>query len=187
MKELFCDGCGIESIEIDSEHIPRNLKELYVPHNNINADGCRGLAELLHGGDAALTNLSLQNNVIDDEGVEIMVEALRNNSSLTYLSLKGNYGISSRGQTMMLKLVNDISSIEATLRSNHTLKYLLVYVDADTSEIHRQINYAIAINNNHDRNYPEAAGKEKVIQTQLLSANRAELCRLQEVYSSQIP
>ena len=88
---------------------------------------------------------------------------------------------------MMLKLVNDISSIEATLRSNHTLKYLLVNgIDPEGSldanyEIHQQINYAIAINNNYGRYYPEAAGKEKVIQTQLLSTNRAELCRLQEV------
>eukprot|EP00986_Skeletonema_menzelii_P020238 scaffold30595_cov160-Skeletonema_menzelii.AAC.2 len=187
IETLDCRRCGIESIDIDGEHIPKYLEFLSLENNKINTDGCRGLAELLHGGDTALTNLSLQNNVIDDEGVEIMVEALRNNSSLTYLTLKGNYGISSRGQTMMLKLVNDISSIEATLRSNHTLKYLLVNgIDPEGSldanyEIHQQINYAIAINNNYGRYYPEAAGKEKVIQTQLLSTNRAELCRLQEV------
>ena len=38
------------------------------------------------------------------------------------------------------------------------------------------------INRNQDNT--EAAGREKVIQTQLHSANRAELCRLQDVHQS---
>jgi hypothetical protein len=34
-----CRGCGIQSIEIDSDHIPRNLKFLNLTVNCIDADG----------------------------------------------------------------------------------------------------------------------------------------------------
>ena len=53
--------------------------------NNINADGCRGLAKLLQGANATLTTLRLENNEIDDEGVAILVDALQNNTSLETL------------------------------------------------------------------------------------------------------
>jgi len=42
IEELSCITNGIESIEIGSEHIPRNLKALDLYGNRINADGCRG-------------------------------------------------------------------------------------------------------------------------------------------------
>jgi len=50
IESLNCRGCGIQSIEIDSDHIPRNLKFLNLKGNCIDADGCRGLATLLRGG-----------------------------------------------------------------------------------------------------------------------------------------
>ncbi len=125
IETLRCGRCDIESPEIDTNHIPRNLKELHLDGNIINADGCRELAKLLQRGDANLELLCLHRNKIDDDGVDILVGALQNNVSLTRLYLRGNDAISSHGQTMLLKLVNDISSIEATLRSNHTLKNLL--------------------------------------------------------------
>ncbi len=75
---------------------------------------------------------------------------------------------------MLLKLVNDISSIEATLRSNHTLRnILLIPSDAD-AQIHELIHMATAINR-----LPEEAGRMKVIETQLNSVKRAELVELQ--------
>jgi Leucine-rich repeat (LRR) protein len=50
VETLNCDNCGIETIGIDSEHTPKKLKYLRLYDNSINADGCRGLAELLQGG-----------------------------------------------------------------------------------------------------------------------------------------
>ena len=50
IEGLRCCGCGIESIEIDRELIPKHLKRLSLDGNNINADGCRELAKLLRGG-----------------------------------------------------------------------------------------------------------------------------------------
>jgi len=121
IEELFCSGCGIDSIEIDSEHISKHLKRLHLNKNIINADGCRELSKLLQGGASTLTDLFLNNNEIDDNGVEILVNSLQRNTSLEALSLRGNDAISNQGNEMLLKLVNNISSIEATLQSNHTL------------------------------------------------------------------
>ena len=174
IEMLYCCRCGIESIEIDIEHAPRHLKELSLHDNNIDADGCREAAKLLQGGDATLESLNFSRNNINDEGVEILVEALQSNKSLRELYLQKNGGISQRGKIMLLKLVNDISSIEATLRSNHTLRnIILIPSDAD-AQIHEKINMATAINR-----LPEEAGRMKVIETQLNSVKRAELVELQ--------
>jgi len=75
--KLNCSRCGIDSIEIDSEHIPKHLEHLHLGENIINADGCHELAKLLQGGVAAITDLLLNNNKIDDEGVEILVMPCR--------------------------------------------------------------------------------------------------------------
>eukprot|EP00985_Skeletonema_marinoi_P014096 scaffold7078_cov148-Skeletonema_marinoi.AAC.3 len=188
IKMLSCDRCGIESIEIDRDHIPRHLMHLYLSNNNIETNGCRGIAELLQGGDATLTSLHLYDNKIDDEGVDILVDSLQNNTSLTSFDLRKNDGISDQGKKSLLKLVIDISSITATLHSNHTLTFLDVEdmnpdgsLDAD-DEIQRHIYEATEINSTYEGgSNPEAAGREKVIQTQLHSEKRAALCRLQGV------
>eukprot|EP00985_Skeletonema_marinoi_P016608 scaffold8963_cov185-Skeletonema_marinoi.AAC.1 len=179
IEELFCSGCGIDSIEIDSEHISKHLKRLHLNKNIINADGCRELSKLLQGGASTLTDLFLNNNEIDDNGVEILVNSLQRNTSLEALSLRGNDAISNQGNEMLLKLVNNISSIEATLQSNHTLAHITVN-DVDQNqledEIHRHIDKATRINYCQRR-----PAREKVIQSQLHSETRAELCRLQGI------
>jgi hypothetical protein len=178
IEELSCSNCGIESIEIESDHIPQNLIFLNLEGNRISADGCRELATLLQGGNSTLTDLWLDNNKIDDEGVVMLVNALQSNTSLDTLDLRVNDDISTEGRIMLLKLVNDISSIKATLQSNHTLRRL--HVTEFDCEIQKHIDMAIDINRNYESN-PEAAGREKVICTHLKSENRALLCHLQEV------
>ena len=187
IKILYCANCGIGSIEIDNDNIPPNLIWLHLRRNSISTDGCHELAKLLQGEDSTLTQLHLENNKIDDDGVEILVDVLQNNKSLTTLSLLGNDGISDQGQIQLLKLVNDISSIKATLQSNHTLRKLHVkYIDTDPSElelgeiIQGQIAIATMINEGHGSD-TELAGREKIIQTQLHSERRAQLCRQQGV------
>ena len=178
IAQLYCSICGIESIEIASEHAPKQLKRLFLNCNNINADGCTEVAKLLQGGNATLERLYLRDNKIDDEGVEILTNALRSNTSLNGLDLRGNVDISDQGQTMLLKLVNDISSIEATLQSNHTLEFIFSGAD-----LFRGIRLAMEINMKNKRN-PEAAGRKKVIQTQLHSETRAQLAEIQGVNHS---
>jgi len=137
----------------------------------------------LQGGDSTLKRLYLRsNNKIDDDGVAILVDALQKNTSLQILDLMSNEGIFAEGRKLCLKLVNDVSSITATLHSNHTLTSL----DVADDEIQRHINKATKISRNNVNSWnnvsnPEAAGREKVIKTQLHSEIRAALCRLQGV------
>mmetsp|Transcript_16208 Transcript_16208/g.32626 ORF Transcript_16208/g.32626 Transcript_16208/m.32626 type:complete len:470 (+) Transcript_16208:202-1611(+) len=188
IEALNCDNCGIEAIEIDSDYSPKHLTTLRLNQNRINADGCRQISKLLQGGGAILTYLHLRNNKIDDDGVAILVDALQKNVSLQILDLMSNEGIFAEGRKLCLKLVNDVSSITATLHSNHTLTSLDVEdmnpdgsLDAD-DEIQRHIYEATEINSIYEGvSNPEAAGREKLIQTQLHSEKRAALCRLQGV------
>eukprot|EP00985_Skeletonema_marinoi_P031906 scaffold37865_cov151-Skeletonema_marinoi.AAC.1 len=177
---LRCSGCGIDSIKIDNDYIPRNLRILGLCHNSINADGCRELAKLLQ---RSLLSLELSKNCIDDEGVEILANSLCN-SSLLQIDLTQNQ-ISVEGMKLLLKVVNDISSIESTLRSNHTLNLIKVVAnddaggggDKESEEVQQQINDTVMINR-RNRNNPEAAGKEKVIHSQLNSIKRRNFAAL---------
>ena len=182
IESLNCASCGIESIAINSERIPENLSELRIQNNKINADGCHELAKLLQGGESTLETLILFDNNIDDVGVGILVDALQNNNTLSTLDLKGNNDITKHGKILLLKLLNDISSIKATLQSNHTLAHLGLHLRKNNADgsfavedeiIHRQLGLAIQINK-RNANYQEA-GREKVIFLHLDSKNRAEL------------
>ena len=130
--------------------------------NGISTDGCRGLAKLLQGDNSTLRELWLSENEIDDEGVEILVDALQNNTSLETLNLTDNE-ISVEGMKACLRLVNDISSINATLQTNHTLTSLHVkekrYVSLGINdEIQDYINIATSTSRRY-KNKSEAAGK----------------------------
>ena len=177
IEELYCAGCGVESIEIDIGSIPPNLDILSMSRNNINTDECRELAKLLQCKNSTLTNLVLVGSRIDDEGVAILADSLGNNKSLEKLTLQKNEGITMKGKALLLKLVNDVSSIAATLQSNHTLQKITVDEDSD---IQQHINHAVDYHVDEE-NDPEEAGREKVIQTQLNSVERAELAALQGV------
>lgn len=157
------------------------MKKLFLNFNSINADGCRELAKLLQGENATLEELDLESNQIDDEGVGILARALLNNTPLRELYLQENDGISKQGKIMLLQLVNDISSIEATLQSNHTLRKITFTSDPD-EQIQRCITMATEINN-AIRNKLDA-GRAKVIQMQLDSVERAELAEIQGVKHS---
>ena len=160
IEALNCDNCGIEAIEIDSDYSPKHLTTLRLNKNRINADGCRQISKLLQGGGATLTYLHLRNNKIDDDGVAILVDALQKNVSLQILDLMSNEGIFAEGRKLCLKLVNDISSIKATLQSNRTLRELNVkdQNDQNDMQIQQHINKAAHINAENE-NDAEAAGK----------------------------
>ena len=181
MESLSFSKCGIESIEIDLAFFPRTLKSLSLSKNKINAEGCKEVSKLLQVRDSTLTELVLRRNEIDDECVSILVDALRDNTSLVRLDLGE---LSRKSETMLLKLVNDISTIEATLQSNHTLKYF--YLESApyfTDEvIGHYINLATDINIQNES--PEAAGREKLIRTQLHCLRRAQLSEIQGVGQS---
>jgi hypothetical protein len=180
ITHLKFSSCRIKSIAIDGDCIPLNLRELRLTNNEIN-DGCRELAKLLQGRDSKLEKLDLKNNRIDDEGVAILVNALENNTSLRELHLEDNRGITTEGRKLLLKLVNDVSSIKATLKSNHTLwKVDVSCFGSNGEEIQNQISAATYTNESYGPDI-ERIAKAKVIFTQLHSAKRERFCRLQGV------
>ncbi len=147
-------------------------------NNLINTDGCRGIAKLLQRDDSTLERLFLCNNNIDDECVAILVNALKNNTSLHWLWLQRNSLISNEGKVSLFKLVNDVSSIKATLKSNHTLRTIsAVKFGSSEEEIDEQINAVTLINS---RNSPEVACRAKVF-WQLHCETRAKFADLQGV------
>lgn len=185
--ELNVSSCGIRSLEIDSDHIPRRLRNITLDTNCINTGGCRELAKLLQGGNAVMRSMCLRNNKLDDEGIEILVDALQGNASLVILDVRGNSDITKDGHIMLLTLVNNISTIEATLQSNHTLKVL----EVDDDEIQAHINLATRGMLSAGWGNPACDNERKkqeilwkVVQTQLHSETRARFAALQEVYHS---
>ena len=139
-----------------------------------------------------LPDLNLMENKICDEGVAVLVAALQKNTSLRYLDLRENNDISMEGQLMALKLVIDISSVEATLQSNHTLRGIYVNytsgptrsLDVDPKELVQQLAY-LATDIHKENDYdPVAVGREKLIRMQLHSGIRARLAKLQGVSQS---
>eukprot|EP00985_Skeletonema_marinoi_P027785 scaffold23354_cov160-Skeletonema_marinoi.AAC.3 len=172
--------CGLDSIKIDDAYVPNNLLSLFLFGNNIKADGCRELAKLLQRENATLEQLLLVHNKIDNEGIEILVNALRTNTSLKLIDLQNNVGSTIEGIKLLLNLVNDISSIKATLQSNHTLQGIICDDSFEGTDVVRKLKRILQINKN-------GAGREKVICTQLDSKLRAEMCSLQGLEHSGKP
>ena len=94
---------------------------------------------------------------------------------------------------MLLKLVNDISSVKATIESNHTLTDISFRIHEDNyhrffsfeliDDILREISRATSINDEM-KTRPGAIGRKKLTMTQLRRERRAALAQLQEVNQS---
>ena len=178
IRVLDFSSCGIESIEIDTNHIPRNLEHITLSCNKVGVNGCRELAKLLQGGVSALKCLDLSDNAIWDDGVAILVDALRDNTMLESLHLLINEGMSLKSSKLVLKLLNNINSVESTLQSNHTLKHVVLNVSISNNLIWNEIKMALEINR---MSKPNMAGREKLIKTQLHSTTREKLANFQGV------
>jgi len=199
IQYLLLDDCDIKEVSI-SDGFPKYLDHLSLCYNTINSAGCLALAQLLQREDSTLQTLLLRDNFIDDEGASILATSLRKNKTLTCLDLRGN-PISEIGHGAFFSLVNDMSSIRATLSSNHTLedvKFGKFGHFLDESDIMYLDDYYVdaclyscearfmqdALNVNSSLASPEQAGRKKVINTQLNIIQRDWFFRLQGVRSN---
>jgi len=204
IKHLDLDGCGIEDISslgnVRLHHLEKitlsvntihnipplenytGLTSLRLSSNDIGREGCRAIARLLQKEGSSLKTLNLNDNSIDDEGVEILVNSLKHNKKLKSLFLKKNVSITDKGSLAILKLLIDISSIENTYNSNHTLKVDLDPPigsdDPSQKDAIYVIRYIKALTKTNEERTP---GRAKVIETQLNSETRAFMCRLQGI------
>jgi hypothetical protein len=180
VEEIRCDQCELDSIEIDISCFPKNMKTLHLGKNKLGRNSCRELAKIL-GPNSTLIELFLYKNRIDDEGISHLVHALHSNKSLRTLNIHSNSKITRVGHMLLLKLVNDISSIKATMQSNHSIKHIWAVFDSLLyKDIADQIKEVTNIfNSRHYYESAETIGKKKVIWYQLNSAKRAKMRRLQ--------
>ena len=120
---------------------------------------------------------------IGDEGVTVIAESLVHNTSLSYLELETN-NIRKNGLTALLKLLNNVKTIQATYNSNHILRWISLKGNPSVShEAMNHIESALKLNQQYDNgeNYHHLVGRSKVRQSQLQSQNRMILSRLQGV------
>jgi len=80
---------------------------------------------------------------------------------------------------MLLKLVNDNSSIKATLQSSHTLRN--IYLDSSDADAQILMHFNMATEVIREDSPEEAGRGGKVIETQLDSKRKAEMAELQGV------
>ena len=129
--------------------------------------------------------LLLDGTGVGDKGAEIIATSLKHNIKLTCLGLRDDGKISEKGQGALLKLLNDVSSIESTYNSNHTLTDCkFTSNEREMTQLIRMINHACA-QNKHYSSSPEAVRRAKIIETQLNSETRKQYCQWQGTeYSS---
>lgn len=127
IKDLSTCHCSITDISaLETYNLP-NLQCLSLSYNNIGREGCIIISNQLQKEGSTLTYLDLEDAGIDNEGAEMIANSLKHNTTLKTLYLIRN-NITEKGFVAFLKLVVDISSIENTYNSNHTLSSCPLYV-----------------------------------------------------------
>ena len=169
VKKLHFGHCNITDISaMDTYNLP-NLETLSLSGNIIGREGCITLSNLLQQEGSTLNCLYLRDTDIDDQGAEIIAKSLQENTKLGVLHVSNMTG---KGLGVFLKLLVDVSSIDKTYNSNHTLMALRT-----NSEIQSTADKVCLVNKNSNSNH--AAGRAKVIENQLNSQNRKKLCQFQ--------
>jgi len=176
LKSLIIGSCNITNISALETHNLPYLQTLVLTGNNIGREGFITISNLLQQ-ESNLDALHLLNVGMGDEEAEILANSLNHNTKLNSLDLQRN-NITERGYKAFLKLLVDMSSIKSTYNSNHTLTYLWLRRRADTTMI-RHINLAVELNRQHRSS--RVAGKAKVINYQLYSNKRKEMCHVQGI------
>ena len=176
IEKLSCIRCNIADITaLDRYNLP-NLQILNLNGNKIGKEGCITISNLLQKEGSTLTTLYLRDTNMGNNEAEIIAASLKNNTNLKELHLT-NSDITERGYKAFSKLLVDVSSIESTYNSNHTLSELNLGI--------YDIGIQYACKENKLSNNPEVVGRAKVIKCQLNSQNRKEISGLQGIeYSS---
>jgi len=177
IERLYFGGCNITDISVLNTYNLPNLRDLYLTRNNIGREGIMTLSNLLQQEGSTLTKLHLMATGMGDEEAEIIASSLIQNTKLEELNLLEN-NITERGCLAFFKLLNDVSSIENTYNSNHTLRTVSI-AEYVTSDLLDSISEA-CIENRTGSN-PNSIGRLKVIRTQLKSQNREKYCKLQGI------
>jgi Ran GTPase-activating protein (RanGAP) involved in mRNA processing and transport len=183
IEKLNLRHCGLSNMTLLEKYYLPNLQVLYLSDNsNIGADGCSSIASLLRGSGSRVQKFYLNRCNIGDDGVQIIAESLVNNTSLRYLELESN-SIRRGGLTALLKLLNNVETMQATYESNHVLKWISLKGNPQGLETIKYTYYIesmLKLNQQYDGDY-HRLGRAKVMQSHLRSRNRIILSCLQGV------
>ncbi|KAL9184757.1 hypothetical protein ACHAXT_012727 [Thalassiosira profunda] len=181
LQNLYLDNNGITDLPPEALAKLTHLQSLGLRGNKLGERGFRALADMLRNKECSLNHLQLQSTSMGNTGAIILAESLKCNTKLGILKVSGNR-IGDEGMGAFLKLLNDVSSIKSTETSNHTLQSL-GFSDEEirrSTGVMTHVHNTLAINEENDGD-PEAAGKAKVLDTQLDRPTREEFARLQGI------
>jgi hypothetical protein len=101
------------------------LVDLNLDKNGIGREGCQALIPLLTKKGSTLEALYMNQNCLDDECVDMLVEALGKNTALRTLQLRKNL-ITSTGESRLLKMLGDDTNtnFDSIYLANKTLRIL---------------------------------------------------------------
>jgi len=126
----------------------RRLAVLDLDGNDVGSTGgCDVVAGLLRDPACALRVLRLGRNGIDGAGASILASSLAGNVDLEELHLGGNPGMSSAvGIGAFSRLLCDVSTVNATYLSNHTLSVLGMMVPPSAPPEFRRLEEYLRLN-----------------------------------------
>lgn len=100
-----------------------NLQMLNLEATNLTDTACKTLMLVLQGQEYSVNQLNLNRNHIGNKGLNLLLRGLKGNTCLDTLHLADNR-ITTNGWQVILDLICDVTTIDATKQSNHTLTTL---------------------------------------------------------------
>lgn len=136
LDELKVDDCGLgRNIEILSAiaNTMEGVSLLSLNSNDIDNSGAAAICNVLSTNPSHLTKLMVTSNEFIDEGATFFAEALRTNTNLKDLLLRGN-DITETGEIVLRKAFFNDTSLTTLFNSNHTCKVQgLGHISAENS------------------------------------------------------
>jgi hypothetical protein len=120
IRQLWLTHCDLgNSPEILSVILQSDVKHINLENNNIDSLGASNIAEYLEV-DPPIQRIDLDHNRLNDDDAILISQALKWNTNLRHMDLKGN-NFTSIGVKALLTCVFDSSTLNAISESNHKL------------------------------------------------------------------
>ena len=115
-----------------------HLRYLDLSGNRLHKNGCVALATLLRCSASELGNLFITHNEINDDGIDVLIPALKNCSCLHELWISHNPSITTRGWQSLASILES---------PNYNLEVL--YIPQNNVDDEAVVSFANALTNNH--------------------------------------
>ena len=100
-------------------HGTKTYERIDLRSNNIRTNGATDLPDFIATNNPRLTSLNLDNNQLGDNDALLIAKALKQNTTLKSIGLRGN-DFTEVGHNALLSAVCDCASVKTVVASNHT-------------------------------------------------------------------